>query len=76
MGWPNAWRSFAYRTAWSSAPWARPTAIAAMAIRPPSSTCLVSWKPRLRSPRRFAFGTRTPSRTSSAVSEAWRPSFL
>jgi len=47
---PNARRSRAYPTAASYAPWARPTASAAMPIRPASSTCIVLMKPRPSSP--------------------------
>ena len=49
---------------------AMPTPMAAIAIRPPSSTCIVLTNPMLSSPSRLAPGTATLSNTSSAVLEA------
>ena len=71
---PKAERCFMYFTAWSTAACAMPTPIAAIAMRPPSSTCMACTNPCPRSPSRWSAGTRASSKISSAVSEACSPS--
>ena len=73
IGLPNARRSFAYASAWSSAPCARPTPIAATPIRPMSSTCRNCLKPPPRGPSRFSSGTTQSSKLSGRVSDAFQP---
>ena len=53
---PKARRCFAYFTASSSAPCARPTDSAAMPMRPPSSALRAIFRPWPSSPRRFSSG--------------------
>ena len=64
---PNCLRSLAYAVATSSAPWAMPTAWAAIPGRLRSNVRMASSNPSPSSPMRFAAGTRTPSNASSAV---------
>src|SRR5437899_1513978 len=51
-----------------------PTPMAAIAMRPPSSTFIACTNPSPRSPTRLPAGIRASSKISSAVSEACRPS--
>ena len=51
-----------------------PTAMAAIAMRPPSSTCIACTKPWPRSPMRLPAGTHASSKISGAVSDACSPS--
>jgi hypothetical protein len=73
IGWPNARRCFAYASAWSSAPCASPTPIAATPMRPMSSTWRNCLKPLPRGPSRFSSGTRQPSKLNGRVSDAFQP---
>src|SRR5258708_4040295 len=57
MDFPNALRCFAYFTVSSSAPCAKPTACAAIPMRPPSSALKAIFNPCPSSPRRFSAGT-------------------
>ena len=58
----------------SSAAWASPTASAPIEIRPPSRILRNVLKPSPCVPSRFAAGIRAPSKRSSPVAEACRPS--
>ena len=73
MGLPKALRSFMYPAASSMAPWAMPTAWAPMAGRLRSRVCMAMVKPMPSSPTRLAAGTRTSSKTTSAVGLPRRP---
>jgi len=73
IAWPNARRSLAYLSAISSAPWARPTPIAATPMRPMSSTRMNWRKPAPRGPSRLPSGTRQSLNVSGRVSEAFQP---
>ena len=64
---PNCLRSRAYAVATSRAPWAIPTAWAAIPGRLRSNVFIARPKPSPSAPIRFAAGTRTPSKASSAV---------
>src|SRR2546421_237095 len=74
IGRPNACRSFAYSRATSYAACAMPTACAAIAIRPPSSVAIATWKPFPSS-----CSNRSPSTSASTeiefVVDELRPSF-
>jgi hypothetical protein len=73
IGWPNASRSFAYRTHSSTQPWINPTASAEIAMRP-SSRVLRNWrKPAPRSPRVLLDRHPHPVEGSSRVSDACHP---
>ena len=74
IGTPKAFRSRAYATERAYAPAAIPSAWAAIPTRPPSIADRAILNPWPSSPRRFAAGTRQPSKTSSAVSDARIPS--
>ena len=71
---PNCVRSEAYATDASTHACATPTAPAASEIRPLSSADIATLNPAPSSPSRAESGTRTPSKKSSAVSCARRPS--
>ena len=73
IGFPNARRSFAYASAWSSAPCASPTPIAATPMRPMSRIAMNWRKPAPRGPSRFSSGTRQSSNASGRVSDAFQP---
>src|SRR6185369_2991168 len=67
---------FAYLTHSSTQPCAAPTDSAAIAIRPSSRMRRKLAYPRPRSPSRFSCGTRTSSKLSGWVSEAFQPTLL
>ncbi len=69
MGRPNACRSPAWVTAWSSAAWAIPTAKAPTLGRNRSSVRMATRKPALTSPSTSPGPTGTPSKTSRPM--AW-----
>ena len=73
MRWPNCLRSRAYAVATSRAPCAIPTAWAAIPGRLRSSVRIAMSNPSPSAPRRFAAGTRTLSKASSAVGLPRRP---
>ncbi len=73
MGVPNCSRPAVKRSVWSRAPWARPSASAAMPIRPASSVFMKLTNPSPSSPSRFSAGTSASSRISSRVSDARHP---
>ena len=72
---PNWRRSRAWRSASSNAPWARPTPIAAMAMRPPSSAASAWRSPAPRGPSSASGPTSTPSSVTGRVSLARQPIF-
>src|SRR5260221_201435 len=80
MFFPNAFRCFAYFTVSSNAPCAKPTACAAIPIRPPSSALSAIFSPCPSSPSRFSTGTtQSFSKISTEGDErcpilsSWRP---
>ncbi len=70
---PNVSRSRAYATAESRAPWARPTATAAIPSRPESRPASAILRPSPSAPRRREASTRTLSKRIVAVAEPVRP---
>src|SRR5713101_6034452 len=80
MDFPNAFRCFAYLTVSSSAPCAKPTACAAIPIRPPSSALSAIFSPCPSSPSRFSTGTTqsfskisTDGDERCPILSSWRP---
>ena len=73
---PNCFLSFTYAIVVSNAPSARPSACAAIPIRPPSSVCIAMLKPLPCFPRRFSFGIRQSVKINSYVDEPRIPIFF
>ncbi len=77
MGRPSTSRSFMYRTACSSAPWAAPTHMAAFPhrswLRWPSSTLKASVVSGTPATRMSSSPMDTPSNATSASVAAWIP---